>query len=615
VNPTPGWYRDERGELRWWDGYQWTAHTSPQHPQGPEARPPGPSSYPGPWGSAGPGPVPGAGMPPYARDQAMAASAAALGQFPPPRRRNTGLRVVLSLLTVVLLGGISIGAALAYRGLSGPDLWATVSEDGFFQYTVDQHVDSTEELTVPARGMSSKHFALYSDAALSHKVPVHAVKQGSTLKIVPSGASVEAACGGDHEGWTCDDAIQQISAEGEHWGLGATYWLVRSHDEDGTQLRTPVVTKVLVDRAGGLATPSFMISHDSEGTATIAWAPVSGATEYRIVMSEANPTTEHHTVVASTRESTWKAAYNEVGDGHVQNAELRFNTSYVEDAAPSTTPDSASVYQLCVVATDGTAFSGCKLTDAASSLGDLPYRSALNTQRKMWDEVVARDGAITFKNIPTRVYYTALDGSLRSVPATVKAEEISADGTRLPVRGIGTKLGYWIDGSGFTAKTAELFNRKSALDGGNVGNADTDSSVADEEPEGGETKDVTTPYPVFGSSELVRFLARHMINHTEVVDVSDFLDDPGAPDLDDALQEAVTQNPYTMWVERSRTRNGKVSFVYTYSAKEQAALQAKISAKVDKVVKSQIKSGMSDAQKVTVLNKWLRTHATYDTIR
>lgn len=25
----PGWYPDQQGALRWWDGQQWTAHTQP----------------------------------------------------------------------------------------------------------------------------------------------------------------------------------------------------------------------------------------------------------------------------------------------------------------------------------------------------------------------------------------------------------------------------------------------------------------------------------------------------------------------------------------------------------------------------------------------------------
>jgi membrane protease YdiL (CAAX protease family) len=47
VNPPPGWYADPGGTraYRWWDGYRWTAHTSPYGTYGP--------TY-GPYGAYGP---------------------------------------------------------------------------------------------------------------------------------------------------------------------------------------------------------------------------------------------------------------------------------------------------------------------------------------------------------------------------------------------------------------------------------------------------------------------------------------------------------------------------------------------------------------------------------
>jgi hypothetical protein len=33
----PGWYRDQYGVMRWWDGHQWTAHVAPPPPPPPPA--------------------------------------------------------------------------------------------------------------------------------------------------------------------------------------------------------------------------------------------------------------------------------------------------------------------------------------------------------------------------------------------------------------------------------------------------------------------------------------------------------------------------------------------------------------------------------------------------
>lgn len=29
ATPAPGWYPDQSGAMRWWDGSQWTVHTQP----------------------------------------------------------------------------------------------------------------------------------------------------------------------------------------------------------------------------------------------------------------------------------------------------------------------------------------------------------------------------------------------------------------------------------------------------------------------------------------------------------------------------------------------------------------------------------------------------------
>jgi hypothetical protein len=53
-SPPPGWY-PLNGELRWWDGVQWTEHRSPLAPVSSPAVPP--AGYPTAYPSAQPGPV------------------------------------------------------------------------------------------------------------------------------------------------------------------------------------------------------------------------------------------------------------------------------------------------------------------------------------------------------------------------------------------------------------------------------------------------------------------------------------------------------------------------------------------------------------------------------
>jgi hypothetical protein len=493
----------------------------------------------------------------------------------------------------------------------GSNTWAAVVSDEYFDYTAAHHVDSREVLEVPTGGISAEHFSLYSDSGLDHEVRTDTTVRRRSMTIVPAGTTTDATCVEDRGDWSCDDSIQQIAGDGERWGLGSEYWLVRSHDKNNEQLAKPVVTKIVVDRVDGLTSPVFLVNHDEGGTAEITWRPIEGADEYRIVLSENGPDGVRHTVAAATDRTSWTAEQAQTEHEVLQNVALRFRESFTEDDSPGAEPDKDIDYQICVIATNGSVYSGCNAKDAVDSLGSLPYTHAMNTQQEKWDAAEA-EGGVTFDNVPTRVYYTSLDGSLRSTPGTVDPEDIAPDGSFMTVMGVGTQVGYRITGTGFDAESAEKFNRKAALDGGNNGNADTDSEVSDEDLDEGETQDVETPYPVYGSTELVRFLARHMMNHTEVVDASAFLSQPGAPDLEDALNEAIYQNPYSLWIDQTYFDNGTIRFVYSYSAEEQAALQAEIAAKVDDVVGDVITSGMSDAQKVTALNNWLRNHATYD---
>jgi len=71
--PAPGWYTDPTGEVRWWDGAAWTAHTAP-HPAGSTASLPPKPAAPAPAAPAAPMPpqaplapqAPAAPMPPQA---------------------------------------------------------------------------------------------------------------------------------------------------------------------------------------------------------------------------------------------------------------------------------------------------------------------------------------------------------------------------------------------------------------------------------------------------------------------------------------------------------------------------------------------------------------------
>lgn len=627
---TPGWYQDSTGVMRWWDGQKWTSQTQPSAAQ-PGSSGPGPVPPP----VLGPPPVYGSGQPPQPYMSQPGAQPPGWGQFPshapmsgdpalhgpamqmvgagapPPLRRKSGKGWIIAVaVTAVVVTAGGIGASALGIFARSVVAWGAIVANDSYGFTETQHVSYDAALEIPTGGVSASAFSLYADEAMRTEVEIDTETDEDILRISPANLHGDAECIEDRGDWVCDDSVQQIANDGELWGAGAQFWLVRTEDESGATLSVPVVTEVVVDRPDALETPWFQVTANEEGMAEVTWTSSPGADEYRIVISARTADTVQNTVVASSTGSSWTASIVE-GEGEMlQNVELRFNENFDEDNAGAVNENEDTIYGICVVATDGEHFSGCDYKDAADEIGDLPYRHAMNMQLEKHHEIV---GEPTFENIPTRVYYVGLDGYMRSAPGHVSEDGINEDGTEIKIYGIGTHIGYMIDGHGFDEEAALTFNTRSATDGGNTGNGESDSEFTDEDIDGGDSDDVEVEYDVRGSSELVKFIARHLINHTETIDASRFLDQPGAPSLDDAFDEAAIQNPYSLWIASTSTSaNGTIRVEYAQTAEEHADIIARSQAKVEEIVAATITEGMSDAEIVTALNNWIIANAYYD---
>lgn len=136
--PPPGWHPDPSGapgQLRWWDGQQWTAQTMPEQgmpgPGGPggtggPAGPAGPGAPTAPGGPAGPDFVPSGGPAPWGGDPwsgqagyrggpppGAAGWPEGPGQFggQPQKGLSTGVIVAIIAALVVVVGGGAVGGA------------------------------------------------------------------------------------------------------------------------------------------------------------------------------------------------------------------------------------------------------------------------------------------------------------------------------------------------------------------------------------------------------------------------------------------------------------------------------------------------------------------------
>jgi hypothetical protein len=125
-------------------------------------------------------------------------------------------------------------------------------------------------------------------------------------------------------------------------------------------------------------------------------------------------------------------------------------------------------------------------------------------------------------------------------------------------------------------------------------------------------------YPVYGSDELVEYLARSMVAQEEAIDVSYWVQAGGRSydDITAAVLEAGTQNPYVFVSEWSQTIslvNPYVRPTYTYDATEAERRRSETKVAVTTALDATgAATAASDQDKAALINDYIAAHATYD---
>ena len=124
--------------------------------------------------------------------------------------------------------------------------------------------------------------------------------------------------------------------------------------------------------------------------------------------------------------------------------------------------------------------------------------------------------------------------------------------------------------------------------------------------------DPDSPYPVYGSQDMVKYLAQSMIKHEVDIDLRAYQLDDSAQAID-AVLEAIAQNPYVIDVQTYGCDPGSCQIGYGYSAAEQAAVQQQLLEAVTTILAETVDESMTDVEKVVAINGWLTKNARYDT--
>ena len=603
TGPVPaGWFADPSGEARqrYWDGTQWTQHFHPPLAQQPAA-----------------------------------------SRAPKVKKSRKGLTIgLIAGALVLVLGVVSFlvfGLPALHAGFNGriytdvsaeydyTDEMLDIDPAHVFEFPIDFDFESKGAEYVPDFAYtpgSDWAFEVFIDPALT--------KRASALILQHTGSSEVSIKAETSTFARMFDGERDITiAEDGVWGLHSDYYLVRKIDSAGDLLKKPVVTHFTA--AGELSAPVVTFgTPDNDGSLEFRWEKVENATDYLVVASKTTYIEDReYTVLGATSDTSWSSAETlDYESGRtpwvrLQNEPLKmFGDVSSDDVAGGAEGelDEESAWDVGVIAVNDVEYSPYESYDVHDVAAALPFEIA---QRASEDLKKYGPSRLTegIDDVQKTIAFTSLDGATRSTVAYIDGTKVQQDANRwvLPLMGRGTQLGLWVAVKKSTisdiSAAVEKFNADAEAAAPTTGMPTFDLVAAPvDEFAQGVRQAPDTDYPIYGSNELTKFLAAHMIAQTPVVDLADFVGKPGLPEVIDAANEARYQNPYAINISGiSKNADAtKLYLTYQYTLADAEAIQAAIAKKVAAIVKSETSADMTDAKKVVALNAWLVDNSGYD---
>ncbi len=471
------------------------------------------------------------------------------------------------------------------------------------------------DVTDPWRGVEGK-IEVYADAALTRPVPIMVLPDATAASSDPHLVIKPIALQRAHITREDGEAKGTLADLGSYWNLNPDVYVVQHLTPDGTRRARPLVTEVHFN-AEVPAPAQITSSMTADGDALLEWSPVDGATEYLVVLQQRRGDDSNDTVrvVGRTTEVSWSSEETErcLIATCTQNDALSLTTINASTMAssPSLVPEAIDARMGVVAVVDDQASVMAPI--GFTGLETLPVRSD-----RTWDrgaDVAGRGLAA----LPSRFLFVSIDGSTRATGAFVVRDDVRREGDtwEVPLRGQGTRL---VDTVRIPVGAVDdidaavaTFNERSRRDYPPAGLLDSTVVIDIDQPETPSPELPAPDYPVFGSNDLTKFIAGQLIAGSTAIDVSDFGDQPGLPDLKDALDEAVYQNPYALaYFDTFSLGDGVIHVDPAYSPSEKQARQKQIAKVAEETVANVVTKGMSPAEKVGALNRYLVDHADYD---
>lgn len=651
---TPGWYTDPQDARyqRWWDGYQWTAHsTMPAQPE----------------------PVDAAHTP----AEAEAPTAPTPPKFPKRKKVVFSLVGAAAAAALVVGGIVVVNAVTADNGFGGNGsfeangyLWEPVTyldldEPLSIPFDVDPDTLSTANDPVyPTRGVVD----VYLDETFTttpHSALVFWMEDGKGAEVsVPDNSFYSWASDSEPQrsGDFVPDDIETVPGSADQapgtrmWAEMDRYYVVQSFDRSGKELDVPIVHTIeAIDEDDLIHEPIPLTTSigDTPGTVKLSWEAAEGMpddTTYYVIKTRPEDVlidgeytgvrSVWPQVVAETTATSWQPkAVEDWEQRSSANWELAlYGLDSADDLAAgngSGLAPTRSQSQLAVVALSGdrTERTSMLLQDVSDEIGAFPFEKADGQARDLFP---ADAGDLT--QIPTWYPVTTLNGDTAKMKVRIDTAAIEAkyedfwylDGrgasyTSMPITIAGTQMtdsitavkpddlseAEWLARS---VANAEAYNARAEQEGPLVGDTvlAEDPSMSLEAFQNMEPVSAVpdSEYEVYGSNDFSRYLAGHLVGGTELIDLTQYLDTPGYPAPNDAILEAIRQNPMVkMSVDTFRMSGDSLYVIYNDDAEGN---RRQVDGLADDVISAVIDDGMSDTEKVTAINGWIVDNMEYD---
>ncbi|MSR93223.1 hypothetical protein FYJ34_02795 [Clostridiaceae bacterium 68-1-5] len=560
------------------------------------------------------------------------------------RKYNSKFLVTILILCIVLIGCTGQSQK---SGMTIEDLRKKYSDSIGYDlsekiYTVNQ----TESINIKVNNnvifeeyFESAHtptpFIVYTDDKLESPlfVPFFESGEGGTIDIDPKEIIGES--------FLFQNKEYALSGSGT-WGMYETLYLARYNDlKTGKKLDRPVV--YIIDVKHGkekLEAPVVTKRVTDDGNLRLDWKPVKGATGYWVIKQEKrladsangefNLASRYHYSFIGTGTET-----NFISDKQSREFLNQKNYSADDLLDPQKASDVFVVEQINKAPVDYDIFviaqndrdklsPPSNMIHASEFTGAMPYRIAFNTFMKDTDNrgFVLRD----LKDIPTTVPVIMMDGSIRNfaiqydlendkfffsenrnqniydLPIAIKntpfTDTIKVYGASEDYEGIVEAKSKEVEGLSKTGVSTLVvdaeYKAKLKLDKSSVVN-----TVA------------TVDYDYVAYSPLEEYIVTNMLAGNFNLDMAAFPEVKNKVVLSEAFRNVLENNPIIATIPGYYYSDSEKLLQISVS-KTEFKKQKDLAEKVDQIIKSVIKEGMSDEEKSKAINDYLTEHTEYD---